>query len=390
MKYYVLDDYRKKESRTLNKKKLIKCIMILGVIIVTLTIFSIYVANADFRAWIDINIFRKEITENTGAIIEGDMEYDKYIYGYARNIVVLSKNKLENYNSSGKKEFEIDIEITTPLFDTSGKYLCIAEKGGKKLYLISGENIIWQKELENDIYNINVNHNGYVSVSHKTIVKMFDIDGKEITTAYLSSTYAADTAISNDNKELAIAEINYSGSLIQSSVKVISIEKAQTEPQNAVIYTYKAEAKNIILNINYQENNTLICMFDNGIIKKVGETITEEIKFDNDTIFADINLNGYMVEIKKRSTGLFSSEANVEIKQVSSGRINLYNTSILPKEIKTYKNIIALNLGTEIHFIHTNGWLIKKYTSTKDIKDVVICENMAGIVYKDKIELVNL
>ena len=37
-----------------------------------------------------------------------------------------------------------------------------------------------------------------------------------------------------------------------------------------------------------------------------------------------------------------------------------------------------------------NGWLIKKYTSTREIKDIVICDNLAGIIYKDKIELVNI
>ncbi len=219
---------------------------------------------------------------------------------------------------------------------------------------------------------------------------MISLEGRDITTAYLSSTYAVDTAISSDNKELAIAEINYSGSIIQSSIKIISVEKAQTDSKNAVIYTHNADSKSIITNIYYQDNNTLMCMFDNNIIKRISETVTEETKFDSDTIFADINLNGYTVEIKKKATGLFSSEAQVEIKQVNTGKINLYKTELLPKSMETYENVIALNLGTEVHFIHTNGWLIKKYTSTRDIKDVVVCGNLAGIIYKDKIELVNL
>ena len=96
---------------------------------------------------------------------------------------------------------------------------------------------------------------------------MFSPEGKEITTAYLSNTTAVDTAISNDNSELAIAEINYTGSLIQSSIKIISTQKAQTDAENAIIYTKKKKKKSIITSIVYQEGNTLMCMLDNGIIK---------------------------------------------------------------------------------------------------------------------------
>ncbi len=390
MKYYVLDDYRKEEKKQINKKKVTQSILLLCALVTIAILFSVYVANAEFRGWIDKYIFGKEITENTGPIIEVDTDSNSFIYAYDKYVVVLSKNNLQNYDSSGKLESQIEITVTNPLFASSGKYLCVAEKGGNKLYLISGGNIIWQKDLEGQISQVYVNKNGYVSVSHKTIVKLFSLEGREITTAYLSSTYAIDTAISNDNKELAIAEINYSGSLIQSSVKVISVEKAQTDASNAVIHTYKAEAKSIITSLYYQDNNILMCMLDNQITKKVEETMTEESKFDNDTLFADINLNGYTVQVKKKSTGLFSSEAQIEIKQVNSGKINLYKTNLLPKSMITYQDVIALNLGTEVHFIHTNGWLIKKYTSTRDIKDVVICGNVAGIIYKDKIELVGL
>lgn len=98
---------------------------------------------------------------------------------------------------------------------------------------------------------------------------MYGPDGKEITTAYLSSTTAIDSAISDDNSELAIAEINYSGSLIQSSLKIISVEKAQTDASNAIIYTYKPDKKSIITSIRYNSGKTLVCMLDNCIIKKI-------------------------------------------------------------------------------------------------------------------------
>ena len=70
---------------------------------------------------------------------------------------------------------------------------------------------------------------------------------------------------------------------------------------------------------------------------------------------------------------------------------NLYilNNGI-PKEVKVYGNIILMNLGTEVEIVDTNGWLLKKYTSKKQIKDVVLSDNIVGIIYKDKIEIINI
>ena len=58
--------------------------------------------------------------------------------------------------------------------------------------------------------------------------------------------------------------------------------------------------------------------------------------------------------------------------------------------MKTYANKIALNLGSSVEYINTNGWIVKKYISEKEVKDIVLSENIVGIVYKDKVEISNL
>ena len=79
-----------------------------------------------------------------------------------------------------------------------------------------------------------------------------------------------------------------------------------------------------------------------------------------------------------------------QIKQVGSNKTNVYVLSMLPKAVTVYEDVIGINMGTEVDFISTNGWLIKKYTSTRNVKDVVVCNSIAGIIYKDKIELIGL
>jgi len=36
------------------------------------------------------------------------------------------------------------------------------------------------------------------------------------------------------------------------------------------------------------------------------------------------------------------------------------------------------------------GWLKKKYSSNQEIKNIVLGNNLAGIVYKNKIEIIDL
>jgi len=52
-----------------------------------------------------------------------------------------------------------------------------------------------------------------------------------------------------------------------------------------------------------------------------------------------------------------------------------------------YNHIIAVNLGTEIHFVNLNGWLEKKYKSSQEAKDIVLGTSVAGIVYRDRIKI---
>lgn len=61
----------------------------------------------------------------------------------------------------------------------------------------------------------------------------------------------------------------------------------------------------------------------------------------------------------------------------------------MPKSIICYGNNIGINFGNEIQLVRANGWLIKKYTSEKEIKSLVLGSKIAGIVYKDKIEIIN-
>ena len=162
------------------------------------------------------------------------------------------------------------MEVSNPVFDSANRFLAMAEKKGKKLYLITDKEITWEANVEGSISQVHVNKNGYVAVvmtdtNYKTVINMYNPQGTRIFKTYLSSTRTADITISNDNKYIDIAEIDTSGTIIQSNLKIISIEKASTDPTNSIEKTYKSEPGKLIANIKYQDKNKLICMYADRI-----------------------------------------------------------------------------------------------------------------------------
>lgn len=390
--------FDKKETRKVNKKRVIGLIMLFVLLLIIVILYAVYSANEDFRKYLDENILRKNIEENNLKYISIE-DYDKSnIFAFSNYIAVLKSNTLKTYNSSGKQEAEIKVEISKPITYNNGKYLMLAEENSSKAYLIADNIIKWEKDFEGNISRISVNEKGYSSViisgtAYQSVIILLDDAGNELFKTYLSYTIAIDASVSNDNKYLGFAEVNTSGTMVQSNIKVISIEKAKEKPKESIIYTYNATPNSLILNIKYQNNSKLICMYDDSIhvIKDNADTKIADINTKNEKItFSSIELNNFAVKNIEESTGLLKNSTTVQIINTTSKKENKYRFDGVAKELYCCGSKIALNLGSEVHFIDTNGWLIKKYTSSKEIKGIVLTDEIAGIIYRNKMEILKL
>lgn len=382
-------------KRKINKKKIIIISLIILILIAIITISIIYVKNQQARDWIDKNIFRKEVLQDKVTTIELK-DNQNNIYAFNKYIGILNKTQFNIYNQNGNSEAELEVQISNPLFNSANRFLAIAENQGQKMYIIEDKEIKWEAEVEGNIEQININKNGYVAVSitgtsYKTVIAVYSPAGKELFKTYLSSSRAVDVTISNDNKYLAIAETDTSGTIITSSIKIISVEKASTDPTNSVEKTYEGESNKLITNIQYQDKNKLICMYTDKITIIENDQETDLVNNENKkVIFQSVELTNNIVSIEEESSGLFTANSKVNIINVDNKETKTYTAESVAKEMITYGDKIALNLGTEVEFINTSGWLVKRYIANQEITSIVMSDNMAGIVYRDKIEIVNL
>ena len=384
----------KKPKKNINKKKMIIAISVIVLLIIIGITAVLYNSSRDVRDFLDQYLFRKNITQEKLDSIPLDYDSNINVFAYNKRICILAENKLMQYNSSGNLENEIDLQISNPEYCVNNKYIAISEKKGSTINLISGSEILWTKELDGNISKINVNNNGYVSViltgtSYKSVIVTFDDKGNELFKRYLASTTVIDTTISNDNKYLAFAEVNTKGTTIQSSVKIVSIE----QPSESVIFTYKADNNKLIINIEYDENNQIICMYDNEITSIQNDSNSVLMSLDEkgkNINFSNINLNGFIYRAVEENDGLFNTNTVIEMKSTTSDKNVVYTVEGAAKAVYSYNNVIPVNLGQEIEFLNTSGWLLKRYSSLQEVQNVVLGNGIAGIVYQDKVEIVNL
>lgn len=378
----------KPPKKIVNKKKVLRTIAIVAAVILIIVLIILYVKNPRVRNFFDTYIFQKEVYENNLDKIELIENDTNHVYAFGKNILILNKNVLNIYNSSGKKEHELNVEISNPIFCANEKYFVIAENKGNKLYLISENNVIWQQNVDGNITNITVSKNGCVSVvmsntSYKTVVETYDTSGIPLFKVVLASTYAIDISVSDDDKYLAIAESNFSGTLIQSKIEIFSID------DHSKLQTFSADSNKMIVNIEYQEKNKLVCMYDDAIRIIDNNEDKEFMSYDyKSTLFLDINFDSYIAQIEKVSSGPLNSNSQIKFTNITNNASNTYELDGIPKSICSYKDITAVNLGSEAIFVRTNGWLAKKYKSNQEIQSIVLSNSIAGIVYKDKVEIV--
>ena len=132
-------------------------------------------------------------------------------------------------------------------------------------------------------------------------------------------------------------------------------------------------------------------MYNDSIDMLEDKNNTELVKIESRKIsFMTIKLNNRIAILEEISTGEYTSDTKVSIMSPVNLKNKEYITNDVAKSIETIENKIAVNFGTELHIISTNGLLIKKYISETEINDIVITNDLVGVVYRDKIQIINI
>lgn len=385
-------------EKKINKKKVTVTIIVSILLVMMLIFLLLYIYNGRFRDWADMHILMKNVSEGTLASIDVDSSDSVAVYAYDNYIAIATVDKLQIYNSSAKEVASIDININNPIFASNGKYLVIGDKGKQRVTLVSGTKILWNENIDGNVTRVSVNESGYVSVvysgsTYKSIVGVYKPSGDQLFKTYIPDNTVVDSTISSDNRFLSFAEVDTKKTIIQTTIKTISIKDAVGNAENSIAYSYKLPANSLVINLKYQGSKNIICMCDDGInilsdgkVDKVVDLQEEGKKYS----FAGINLVNTLYVIEETTDGTTNQNSNIILTNSGNKKKNNYMIKGIAKKTSASDDNIAINLGTEVYFVNTRGWLIKKYTANEEVRDVMVSDRIAAIIFRDKIEILIL
>lgn len=372
------------------KSSKIKVIILSIILVMFILIIARYMTNEEFRNFIDIKVLGKQVSENNLEFIEINSEDNPSYFAYDKYIGIIAKNKLSIYNDKGNIENSFEISISNPIINTNEKFVIIAEKDGNKFYVVNSSSLLFQGTIDGKINKVSINKNGYISIiasnsTYNSIVIVYDNDNNELFKTFLRSTYAMCSSISDSNNYVAIGEIDYTGTVIKSNVEIIDTQTAKK------VYTFNGLDNEILTNIVYDDNDVAICNFSNSVYSVTPNSNTKLYDITDDVQFSNIDMKNTLAIIERESSGLFSYEYKLKLKSSNSSTENIYILNNgLPKATIANGNFIVLNYGNRVYIVNKSGTLKKYYISTQQIKDTLISNNICGIVYKDKIEIISL
>ena len=382
-------------QKELGLKRIFKIMFIIIVIVSLCVIVFFYFYKQSFRKWVDINIFRKNVTNESINSIYLNTDKNNQIYCYSKNICILNDKVLTLYNSFGESITELSVDINYAIFDSKDKYLAIAEKNGQNVCLIFDKDIMWKQKIDGQIEKISINRNGYLAIiatdnTYKSIIIVFDSNGKQILKNYLSASRVTDVSISNDNKKVAYCELDTSGTLLQSKIEILSIEKANNDSEDIKVSSYQADLSKMIVSIEYQDKENLVCIYDDSVYVINQNESKQLLQIDNAITFISGDLNKAIAYISELSNGMLGQESILNSINPSNKQTIKYNLEENPKDLYTFDSLIGVNTGTDIYFINTLGLLVKIYSSNQEISNVLLSNNLALVIYKDRIEIIEL
>ena len=366
--------------------------LIIAIVIVVVAVASgIYIGNQDSRNAINKAIFKNETSQDECPQIVLENAKNSSIYAYGNKIAILEGNNLNIYNQEGKKEKSIEVALNQPKASTAGSYLLLGDSNGSNVYLIQGTDLRWSKTIDGHVSIASVNSAGIVGISvadttYKSVVIMYDYNGKELFKNFLSKTTVTSLDISNDGKYLSFVDIETPGMSVVSHVKTISVDKAKKEPENAIINTYETKDNVLIIAIKHDEDKVIVFK-DNGLYICKNGTEEKLTDLPENSGFAGINLNDHCYKLDENSNGrnsiltVFNTDNKV-------GRTCEIEDAVI--SISTMKDMLAINVGSKVLFINSSARPVKRYLTNDNISKILLGDSVAAVVYKDTISIVKL
>ncbi len=269
-------------------------------------------------------------------------------------IALLSDTHVALYNSGGNETMRRTHAFAEPLLRSAGKYLLIAERGGKRLQLETRAKTVITHTTKYDIITAAVHTNGDVAVvtaAEQGYNARLTVYRKDGTLLYerLCSTLLTDVAFSPNGKNLAVTAISAEQGAIRSAVEVLSLQSSDSAPVHV-----------------YGENDVLlsrVAYLSGSLITAVGDTAVWMYHPQKDTCdiytVTDGEMKGFAIGDNSVAlvTQPYGSSGDGNFVYVKANGTAAHITAVegMCRDVAAYKNTYAVLTEKNVYRLGAKG-----------------------------------
>ena len=195
------------------------------------------------------------------------------------NYTVYNDGKLMKYSRDGAVGFNKKLEMqwsgsydfSTPLFDSCGVYVALADQGGTEISVFDGSDSPKEINVLYPITNIRISSQGVLAVvmnrESSDQVQLYDSTNGELLVEFMTNVsddgYPVDIALSSDGRKLITSYLNVTNGTATSKLTFYNLGEIGKNYTNNIV-SAKTFKKQIISKIEFLENNTVCAFSEQG------------------------------------------------------------------------------------------------------------------------------
>jgi hypothetical protein len=306
-----------------------------------------------------------------------------------QTIIKYTKDYIKGIGKNGDELWAVQLNTSNPMVKVSDSGILVADIGGKDIYVVKSKEINWNKKLDDNIINADMNDKGYVTIVHeakgyRNAVTEFNSQGKKCFTRYINETNVLSAKASSSGDKVIISSVDTNGVTVDTNIEFtdkLGNPLSKAVKKDSIMPCVDFMGKDYVL----AAGNSLLTLYDDNYKEKWN------MDFNNSEIYSAIVVAGKYAAAAVGGEGQNGSAADtisIKIIDTDGKTVGEYKVNSEVKGIYSYGKSIAINTGRQVLFINISGELIKKFDSQNDITKVCFFDSSeAMIVSKADIEI---
>ena len=180
--------------------------------------------------------------------------------------VVLSDSYLTYYNEKGGEVTRYSCTYAEAQLRTAGKYVLVAEVGGKRVQLSTRSSVVQDLTMERKILAVDVTSDGRFAVltegaqGYAVELLVYDQKGTQLYRRSRAAV-ATDVTLSPDGKTVALLSVDATNGVLSTSVEAFSLASSDPKP----MYSHVA-ADTLLYRVEFLTNDRLAAVGENGAL----------------------------------------------------------------------------------------------------------------------------